>query len=696
MKKSKKIVALLTLSLMLLQTVTAFATDGDVWRVSSQEKVASSKELLISPAMKTLHKEAVLFPARFSYEKGGKLYKLTDLNDAFRKDKKNYLNNLESNYVGEAVPMGDLKVLSVSAINAKTLEVKFSNKVKKAVAETAAKYTVKNTKTNAANTVTAAALKEDAKTVLLTLTDPLDGNYVVSIEPIDAAEGTNKTELYTQTISVEADTVRPVLKQVLYPAAGVAELVFSEQLSKPGTVTVTPAAVTPVVTKLMKDKIVLSELESEKEYTVTVLAAEDMAGNLVSPNPLVVKVQNNLSDTEKPVVESVKTVGLKTVVIKFSEPLKDKGTGKFAVVAVDSADKVSDAESFDAEKLELTYTVNLGLVAAEGAHTLEVKEFHDLAGNAGVSKKFNLQFENKVMMEKVEVSEDHKKVTITFTDEPTDSGSTLALTRLDSDGITTTVTVEDAQINAVGKTLKLTQPLGAVFEKGSYTATLTKALVTNLKEESTPISFEVGDSEQPAEEPTPTLGAITAQTVRVTYDQDMGASAKDPANYTVEGNKVFEKAIFDTNLKTVVLTLKKESIAADAKYTFEISTKVAGKDGKAIKPFSKVADFKENIAPVIKKTVLEVHTKKITVDFSEEVTYAGTDYVEVYINGVKVALNTPANPPTDLTAGAKQSVITLKDEIADITKPIKLKFVKELKDANNNILDMSKEYVVTP
>lgn len=100
-----------------------------------------------------------------------------------------------------------LAVVSVSAINAKKVEVNFGQEVDKTDAETTARYVI--TKKDDASTVavTTATLSSDQKVVTLNLGSALNGDYIVTVNPIKSkADNTKSTPVFTKEISLK-DTV---------------------------------------------------------------------------------------------------------------------------------------------------------------------------------------------------------------------------------------------------------------------------------------------------------------------------------------------------------------------------------------------------------------------------------------------------------------------------------------------------------
>lgn len=127
MKRSKKPVALLTMCLLMLNTVSAFAADGDIWVKASKTKLGAAEEIVLDDSKLG---DILLSPEEYLYEKGGKVYEVTDLNNEFKADKKNYLDNLTKNNAGAPLPsVTVVEISKVEAINRTTIGVEFSKKL---------------------------------------------------------------------------------------------------------------------------------------------------------------------------------------------------------------------------------------------------------------------------------------------------------------------------------------------------------------------------------------------------------------------------------------------------------------------------------------------------------------------------------------------------------------------------------------
>ena len=176
----------------------------------------------------------------------------------------------------------EAKVESVKVLNSKEVEVKFATEINKdAVTTDVFSLTGK--------TVEKVEVGKDNKTVIVTFNDIAKiEDAVLVVAPVETkADAKVKTAKYTQVISYK-DTVRPEVKGVEYEDANTAKVVFSEPISNQGNVTVNNDKA--VVKGLSQDKkslvVDLTNVDENAEVVVTIVGATDVAGNLISPNPV--------------------------------------------------------------------------------------------------------------------------------------------------------------------------------------------------------------------------------------------------------------------------------------------------------------------------------------------------------------------------------------------------------------------------
>lgn len=110
MKKLRFAVMLAMVSVMLLNTVSVFAADRDVWKVSPLEKYAERLEL---SKKKDLRLEVGKKPNNYYFEVGGKLYKMADANRLFRENPDDFLTKLAALTPAAEIPGDDLQIIGI-------------------------------------------------------------------------------------------------------------------------------------------------------------------------------------------------------------------------------------------------------------------------------------------------------------------------------------------------------------------------------------------------------------------------------------------------------------------------------------------------------------------------------------------------------------------------------------------------------
>lgn len=190
--------------------------------------------------------------------------------------------NLDAIHAGTTTPpvTGDLKVESVSAINAKTVVVKFNDAVKKSdvigtgsilntgkvsVQRTVAPPTgaptgtIVATATEIGGAGTTAVLSEDGKTLTVTLVDAqvVHGTYTVTVKDVISAATEKKVKEFASTFSVE-DKVAPTVEKAEFNATtGNIELTYSEPIEvAPTVVRVNGQVVSTVIALSTNQKVV--------------------------------------------------------------------------------------------------------------------------------------------------------------------------------------------------------------------------------------------------------------------------------------------------------------------------------------------------------------------------------------------------------------------------------------------------------
>jgi len=238
---------------------------------------------------------------------------------------------------------GELKVESVSAINLKQVEVKFSAAVDEDSATDVTKYSINGTPLVANSDV--AELLEDGKTVRITLATPLvnETAKTLVVSKIKSADGSKETAIFSASVkyadatlptvsSVEvrdSKTLRVYFSEPVYDAAGndddpaVADdldIAPARFVVDGGSYVV--ASATAVPDKNAVDVVLSSDLVAGA-HTIKVVPSSNTLTDYAGYAPLTAEKSFTFDgDTVAPTV-TVKSATETSVTLKFSEPVKN-------------------------------------------------------------------------------------------------------------------------------------------------------------------------------------------------------------------------------------------------------------------------------------------------------------------------------------------------------------------------------------
>ena len=212
------------------------------------------------------------------------------------------------------------EVVSVSAINLKQVEVKFSKTVDKATAEDEVNYKI-NAAAVAAGTT--AVLSEDKKSVILTLPASVNNtSFDLNVKNVLTEDKKSTVAEFTGVVSVK-DITAPIVSKTEFAANGDLEITFSESLSAVNPivrVAGNPVTITPVVAGNTKVVVPAANLSvaAGSTSTVYVAGAKDTVGNEMNIfNGSVTKV----ADVTLPTIVSLQQLGHNQVRVVLSEVL---------------------------------------------------------------------------------------------------------------------------------------------------------------------------------------------------------------------------------------------------------------------------------------------------------------------------------------------------------------------------------------
>ncbi|MBB6176029.1 hypothetical protein HNQ82_000840 [Anoxybacillus tengchongensis] len=310
------------------------------------------------------------------------------------------------------VPVVTPKVESVSAINAKQIEVKFNTKMDKDSVTDVTKYAIKRAgvasvalTNNSSATDATASLSEDGKTLTITLNNALTSptwsiaegdSFNFEIGKLKAANG---KEIEAQSVSIKySDKVAPNLVSATAKAATTTRTVtlkFSEPVdfATTGVFKVNGQVATPSAGSDVREVVLTTSqsLTAGQKYTVEVTNLKDLAGNLITPNPVSLDftvTQDNTADG----IDSVTVQGDNQVKVVFKEPMDSStvtaaGNIKLVDANGNAITNVSVAPVANSNNKEYTITVGQGtnLYANADTNTVNViftNAIKDASGNA--------------------------------------------------------------------------------------------------------------------------------------------------------------------------------------------------------------------------------------------------------------------------------------------------------------------------
>lgn len=638
----------------------------------------------------------------------------------------------------------------LSAINARQLEIRFNKAIDKdtVINDNGTKDTADDLlKANmvdiieldtqgASNIITEGNLKAklsaDGRVLTLTAgtTEFFNGRYSVAV--LTNVKDADKIALKSKTttnINVN-DTVRPTLVGVKYSDYNTAKVEFSEQIQNAGTVTFKRADGNDIVGTLDATKVSLSDgkividlsalntKDENKDIIVTIVGAVDFNGNVVSPNPVIVTVKKDTTDSTKPTVSAITVTGSTTFDIKFSEKLVSApiiGTvgGNGVALVKDTTD-------------ETLYHATIG-AAVTGLQTVNVTAFTDLSANPGdaYTKAVNFDADTtapRLSSARVEQVDGIEYLVLTYNENVSPvAGKIFAPTYLDNyvttpgTVITTTIVAGNFTLYKPvdGKSTSVKLDLSTLANNKAYTVDLVAGIVTDLygndSAKVTGQSFtKTSNSSTNAPKLDTTFDANGVKAgaydsvnhpstiadnnkIVVQFDRPVnGLSAITASNYTVEGATV-TSAVLKANATVgiVELTLAKNSNTLTGARTITVSG-VKSQAGIVMDTKTVSEALTENVLATITKAELKANnTVKIT--FSEDVdqsTVASGDFV-VKVGGATVSINTVGM----VNAGQNdnEAIITLTSALSadQYTQAITIEKATgfAISDVNGNAMD---------
>jgi trimeric autotransporter adhesin len=604
-------------------------------------------------------------------------------------------------------PVKTPKVESVESVNGKTIEVKFNKAIDADTLKDSAKNDVisvvagKDAKDF--GTITQ-ELSEDGMTLTLKASTFFKGDYTVKV-PFEIVKDENGE--YVAPINAELSVDDQAAPSLTAASATVKDtkdtvksvtLTFDEDVKSIDNVKVNGVNYTPVVSG---NKATISglNLDATKSYEVTVVNAEDAAGNLkgVQTTALSVSV-----DSLAPSIIGVEATGENTVKVTVDKALAG-GLSITGKVGSFNADIVESAKVNPNNNKEYIVTLDSAYLFKNGntdtvTLTVAKEALVDSLGNKNSSE----------ITEKVSVVKDVVVPTVANVETTSANGKVTGFVLTFSEEVTTPDLNKVSVVNSKGEILTASSLVGTPVVSSKDAKKVVFTLNTGVKEdkygfdlsegfvkdtalksnESAKHAFtvDVTDAETPVETTfTIENASATNNVVTVDFGEKVKAtgsgSALNPTSYQVNGvtlptdTKIsFDKSSGSLDQSKVVITLPDGFIQSnDNKAIFRV-TGVETLDNKVNNSFVAQVVVTDNTAPELKSFVA-TNLKELTVTYSEEVTAKEdiSDELNLFNSkGASVAIEsfTVADGKLVLTvedAASITKVLTVKSDDIDIT-----------------------------
>ncbi|SDM35446.1 S-layer homology domain-containing protein [Psychrobacillus sp. OK028] len=544
------------------------------------------------------------------------------------------------------------QVVSVTAVNAKTIEVIFSSPVDAATLQNSLKTDVIQVKTGSGakspGTVTQ-TLSEDGKTLTLTAGEFFKGDYTIAV-PFETVKGTNGAYVkpVNQTVNVN-DTTAPIVRSATATVKGTNEnvklvtLEFNEEIKSLEFIKVAGQNYAP---KSINGKTATFtvDLDASKNHEITVVNVEDVAGNVKNLQTTNLKVN---VDNVAPSITKVVSTGEKTLTVTVDEALENNElvlTGKVGsfnsnVVSSTTVNPKNDKEYLvtlnDAYLFKNGNSDTVTLTAAKGAlkDSLGNTNVEDITKSVVISKDIVAPTVQKIE----NIVKDGKVTgfTVSYNEEVSALDTTKISVVNSKDEILSFNNIATAAISETNaKEIVYTFKPAATAD--SYTFDFAEGLVVDNslaknKSQAKSVVVKVTDAETPIETTFSIKGATaTSNEITVDFGEKVKASGSasglNASAYKLNGKTLptNTKIVFvQDGLGVVDQTKVKITLpagfvtASDSKAIFQV-TGVQTLDNKVNNAFTTSVDVTDNTAPEA-KSIVATELKEITVTYSEAI-----------------------------------------------------------------------------
>lgn len=612
------------------------------------------------------------------------------------------------------------KVESVSAINAKQIQIKFNKAVDKASVianETtgdlvSGAVSVRRTVTagddSDVSTVTG-TLSEDRKTLTLTAsgTTYFKGTYAVTVNDIVTANG-EKVQAYATTVNVD-DKVAPTVTSVVYNPNNNK---FEINLSEPVTVAsianttfringtpVTLDTITSASSKLTATRP--SDVALGTNATVYLAGAQDAAGNIMTAFNGTVQVTKDTTALQ-PV--SVKQVSSNVVRIAFNKAIAgateadqenavkaglviSKASGA-PIPAADITVERNETVDKDNKTFDVTIANLYGTNSTQGINLTLVKDaITDVTGNKNDVYTTSVTMTKDVTGPTVvstKVAADKKAIEITLNEDVTVADVSKVVIRKDGVALSGPLTSNEVTVKADDPKVLVVKPLAAdvnadgTLKSGAYSVRLEAGAISDVDNNlnsaytTAPVTVSTNTSDLTA-----TIGNATTtdagdNSFEVTFSEAVtAASALDYRNYKLDGETIpsgsdlYFKAGSDNKVVVIKLPATDSVNVGNTTTGTNARLSVSGvvtSTGKTVVPTSGNVTVKDNTAARLTSATL-IAPNVIKLTFNENITASFDDVADI-LDNIQISNGTTTFAAGDAT---ETTSVSGKDLIITIT-----------------------------
>ena len=639
--------------------------------------------------------------------------------------------------------VAELKVKTIDAVNGTQVKVAFNqtidpSSVLKADGTLADNvFALSNLDTLRAIPVFKTEISEDKKAITFTFKEALKGTHRYVLQHVKTIQGVALNKL-DSTMMIAEDTTAPFIKDTKQGNASTVTVLFSEpmlafaneqiQATLPNGVRVVgiKGAITAHATEATFDLSSATAngqpLSPGAAVQLTFIAARDVAGNLISPNPSSVTIKKGEKDGIPPTLTSLHQTGPNTFQLLFSEELLTVAPTDLAVtlnsrpIAVTKVEK----DATNGRLFNVTVDANVNLQGVATIATASQRVLTDLSGeSATFSTMYNFVKDEKaptVVNSEVVYDQNVEYLQLTF-------DKAMKLSRYPIATFTgsyihqhishNTGHVLPSEVLAVKDTptkvrIKLSSLLNQHDIKGAYydgtlafsgvssTYGIDLKQLINVKFTRTGDSnvninkLEFFGSRTTANDPTLTDNNVIY--LHFNYPVDP-ALAKNIENYVIDGAQVESAVVEAASLSSVKLTLKPDSNIFSGERNMTIRGLKATNSTEMFTELKTTINLKENLAPKV-ATAYVTNNSTITLVFTEEVSTISPMDFDVIMDGATVGTVTYSSPDP------KTALITITQSgkwlQAGNAVTIQKSTTNAIKDQNGNKLDFSPQVIFVP